>query len=66
MGFGWVMSKNTLEHRQEAACRLAIVVPCYNEEDVLPLSLPALLTKMADMMSAGQCTKDSYILLIDE
>ncbi len=45
---------------------MAIVVPCYNEEDVLPLSLPALLTKMADMMSAGQCTKDSYILLIDD
>ena len=60
------MSKNTLEHRREAACRLAIVVPCYNEEAVLPQSLPSLLTKLAGMIDAGYCTKDSYILLVDD
>ena len=60
------MSKNSLENRREADCRLAIVVPCYNEEAVLPHSLPTLSAKLAEMIGAGECAKNSYILLVDD
>ncbi|MGM9852626.1 MAG: glycosyltransferase family 2 protein [Muribaculaceae bacterium] len=41
---------------------LAIVVPCYNEEEALPLSLPVLLKLLDDCVAAGDVTPDSYIL----
>ena len=42
--------------------RLAIVIPCYNEEEALPLSLPVLLKLLDDCVAAGDITSDSYIL----
>ena len=60
------MTNNTFDHRREAACRLAIVVPCFNEEAVLPHSLPTLSAKLAEMVGTGQCSKDSFILLVDD
>ena len=42
--------------------RLAIVIPCYNEEEALPLSLPVLLKLLDDCVAAGDITADSYIL----
>ena len=42
--------------------RLAIVIPCYNEEEALPLSLPVLLKLLDDCAAAGDITPDSYIL----
>ena len=42
--------------------RLAIVIPCYNEEEALPLSLPVLLKLLDDCVAAGDITPDSYIL----
>lgn len=41
---------------------IAIVVPCYNEQEALPASLPAL-TAILDRLSADQlASSDSYIL----
>lgn len=42
--------------------RLAIVIPCYNEEEALPLSLPVLLKLLDDCVAAGVIAPDSYIL----
>lgn len=46
--------------------RLAIVVPCYNEEDMLPISVPELRAKLSSLINAGKIGEDSFILLVDD
>ena len=41
---------------------LAIVIPCYNEEEALPLSLPVLLSLLDEMTADGLVAASSYIL----
>ena len=41
---------------------IAIVVPCYNEQDALPLSLPVLLKILDRMADEGIASPESYIL----
>lgn len=45
---------------------LYIVVPCYNEEEALPLSAPVLLAKLDALESAGLAGEESRILLVDD
>lgn len=45
---------------------LAIVIPCYNEQEALPLSLPVLLTLLDDMTARGMVKPDSYLLCIND
>lgn len=45
---------------------LYIVVPCYNEEAVLPESAPVLLEKLRSLMAAGKIGGDSRLLLVDD
>lgn len=46
--------------------RLAIVVPCYNEEEVLPMSNKILLELMDKLVDDDLITKDSYILYVND
>lgn len=46
--------------------RLAIVVPCYNEEAVLPISAPALRGVVQDLIQKGKVSPDSYVLFVDD
>lgn len=41
---------------------LAIVIPCYNEEEALPVTLPVLLGLLDECAAAGDIAADSYIL----
>jgi glycosyltransferase involved in cell wall biosynthesis len=45
---------------------LAIVVPCYNEEEALPITAKALCEKIAQLQEKGIISQDSYILFIDD
>lgn len=45
---------------------LAIVVPCYNEEAVLPMTLPELSGVIEQLTSAGKISGMSKIYLIDD
>ena len=45
---------------------LYLVVPCYNEEDVLPSSVEMLCDQLNKMVSAGLVSADSKILLVDD
>lgn len=45
---------------------IAIVVPCYNEEEALPHSVPELLGVLDDMSARGIASPESYLLLCND
>ncbi len=45
---------------------LYIVIPCYNEEAVLPLTAPLFLKKIADLTAAGKISPDSRVLFVND
>ena len=45
---------------------LALVVPCYNEEETLPRTLDALATLLNDLKSKGSVHPDSYALYVND
>ncbi len=45
---------------------LAVIMPCYNEEEVLPQSVPKVLAVLNDMVREGLVREDSYVLLVDD
>lgn len=46
--------------------RLIIVIPCYNEQEVLPITAPQFLAKIKELSSAGMITEDSRIMFVDD
>lgn len=46
--------------------KLAIVVPCYNEEEMLPISSEELRKVLDDLTAKGKIAPDSYILFVDD
>lgn len=45
---------------------LYIVIPCYNEEEVLPVTLPMFKKQLADMQADGLISEKSKILLVND
>ena len=45
---------------------LWIVIPCYNEQEVLPITAPMFLEKINQLVSAGKITDDSRILFVND
>lgn len=48
-----------------AAC-LYIVVPCYNEQDVLPITAPMFLGKIRSLAAIGKISDDSRVLFVND
>lgn len=46
--------------------KLAIVVPCYNEEEVLTIASKALREILDDLIQKGKIAKDSFILFVND
>lgn len=45
---------------------LYIVIPCYNEEKVLPLMAPRFKEKLISLMDAGKISRDSRVLFVND
>jgi glycosyltransferase involved in cell wall biosynthesis len=46
--------------------RLAIVVPCYNEEEVLEICSEALREVLSDLQGKGKISEDSFVLFVND
>lgn len=46
--------------------KLAIIVPCYNEEESLPISAQRLLATLDEMVAQGLVSPQSYILFVND
>lgn len=46
--------------------KLYLAIPCYNEEEVLPVTAERLEKKYNSLMAAGKITSDSRIVFIDD
>ena len=45
---------------------LYIVIPCYNEQEVLPITAPLFLQKINDLAAAGKISPDSRVLFVND
>lgn len=45
---------------------LYIVIPCYNEEAVLPVTAPLFAEKLQGLLAAGRIAPDSRVLYVDD
>ena len=45
---------------------LYLVIPCYNEQEVLPLTAAAVRVKMEALIDAGTITAESRVLFVDD
>ena len=45
---------------------LGIVIPCYNESEVLPLTIAALQERLSEWISNGQLSGRSFVFFIDD
>lgn len=45
---------------------LCIVIPCYNEQDVLPITAPTFCEKIQDLIRQELIAENSYILFVDD
>ena len=46
--------------------KLYIVIPCYNEQEVLPITAPMFLDKVKSLAAAGKISEDSRVLFVND
>ena len=46
--------------------KLCIVIPCYNEEEVLPMTAPMFLDKINELIGLGLISEESKILFVND
>lgn len=59
-------SSAELSERKVCMDKLAIVVPCYNEEEVLKIASKELRGVLADLIRKGKIAEDSFILFVND
>lgn len=45
---------------------LAVIIPCYNEQEMLPTTVPALEQLLDELSESGQCASDSFLVFVDD
>ena len=46
--------------------RLYVIIPCYNEEKVLPITAPVFLYELDTLIEKGKISADSKLLFVDD
>ena len=46
--------------------KLAIIIPCYNEQEVLPMTIQRIISLLCDLMSERKIDFDSFALYVDD
>ena len=46
--------------------RLWIVIPCYNEQEVLPITAPMFRDKILELAASGKISEDSRVLFVND
>lgn len=46
--------------------RLIIVIPCYNEQEVLPITAPQFLAKINQLAAEGLISRDSRVMFVND
>ena len=46
--------------------KLALIIPCFNEEEIIEISAQKLLSVLSDLKEKGSVSKDSYICFVDD
>lgn len=49
-----------------SAPNVAIVIPCYNEEAVLPVTVPKMVSIIEDLVARGRVAVESSVTLVDD
>jgi len=52
--------------RTNSPDRIALVVPCYNEDKILPITIPKLIMLLDDLQTTWSCAANSFVLLVDD
>ncbi|MEL3901397.1 MAG: glycosyltransferase family 2 protein [Treponema phagedenis] len=58
--------QNTAENAEKTVPVLSLVVPCYNEHDVLPMSAGILKKKLHNLISQQKISSKSFICFVDD
>ena len=45
---------------------LSIIVPCYNEEEMLPITFESLRNKLSELIEKGKISSESFLLFVDD
>lgn len=59
-------NETAVEKRLRKPPVLCIVVPCYNEEDVLPETAPVFLGVLSDLTGSGEVDSGSRVMFVDD
>lgn len=55
-----------MDRETKSTPRLFIVVPCFNEEQVLQVTAPKFLSKLEELIGRGAISEDSRVLFVDD
>lgn len=61
-----MIKRNIIMEEDDRMEKLYIIVPCYNEESVLPITAPMFLEEIMDLIDKGKISCESKVLFVND